>query len=133
MSIPRHSLTHIPAALLDLSPLISKLRGDATGLEVLSSEAGGSLSREAGLAALHGSPFTHVAGAAFKHKWKPLPLEPTRRLRPRRLGPSLCKVTREQFPSLTPQGLQEAALSSNFWNYEKGLYEKGLQRILRRK
>lgn len=98
MSIPRHRLTHIPAALLDLSPLISKLRGDATGLEAISSEAGGSLSREAGPAALHGSPFTHVAGAAFKHEWKPLPLEPTRRLRPRRLGPSLCKVTRETVP-----------------------------------
>lgn len=39
----------------------------------------------------------------------------------------------KQFPSLTPHGLQEAALSSNFWNSEKGLYEKGLQRILRRK
>lgn len=114
MSIPRHSLKHIPAALLDLSPLISKLTGDATGLEVISSEAGGSLTREAGPAALHGSPFTHMAGAAFKHKWKPLPLEHPRRLRPHRLGPSLCKVTREQFPSLTPHGLQEAALSSNF-------------------
>lgn len=43
-----------------------------------------------------------------KTMWESLPLEPTRRLRPHRLGPSLYKVTCEQFPSLIPHGLQEA-------------------------